>query len=75
MSPAKNNFFQAIAERAGTWPARSVIALLFFAFLFEGPPSPAQSLGDSSLAFRRVQHLRHEITSKALGLKTPAGIY
>jgi hypothetical protein len=38
MSPTKNNFFQAIAERAGTWPARSVIALLFFAFLFVAPP-------------------------------------
>jgi hypothetical protein len=37
MRPAKNNFFQAIAERAGTWPARSVIALLFFAFLFVAP--------------------------------------
>jgi endoglucanase len=61
MSQITGESFPAMAERAGRWPARSVVALFFLSFLFVTPPSFSQSSADSSAAFRRAQHLRRGI--------------
>jgi endoglucanase len=61
MSQTTGESLSAIAERAGKWPARSVIALFFLSFLLVPTPSFSQSIPDPSTPFRHAQHLRRGI--------------